>query len=278
MFCKLVIKVLLLLLIASQSYFLHAEDSLRFSIANRNSPALPPYSWYNFCTNLQQGFNVELYSRLAHDLGLTAAFIESAYADTTTDMVAKSLSLLTERKADLTIVHPIYTENNTHFLLGKEPALSDNQVLILAPDQPAITDLKELENLSGVGISVESIQSQLKKTGVNVSLKKMATLEDAGNNLVAGTADYWITSKFVAHYLMEKPEYKNKLKLSNLKVGSFSYFYITASADKENATTLIKKIDDLLASYQQSGYIDFLKSSSVHSWIANRSCISAPKQ
>jgi len=254
-----------------------SDNTLRFPINNRNSPSVPPYIWYNFCNRQYQGFNIDLNQRLAYDLGLTAEFIEADVGVSTASMVNKNLSLITQRKADLTMTHPSFIKNHKNLILGKETVLAVNQVLMLPVDQAPITELSELEALSGIGINVEATRNQFKQEGINLSLEKINTPEDAVTLLASGKVDYWFSSKFVARYLMAHPDYKNKVKLSKLKVSTSSYFYMTIRADKKNAAYFMERIDALVASYHRSGYIDFLKSNAVHAWLSDRSCNSKPK-
>ena len=83
-------------------------------------------------------------------------------------------------------------------------------------------------------------------------------MKQAIMHLATEQEDYWITDKFMAQYLINELDLHSKVKLSALKVGVSAGIFLITNKQPNNIERL-KKMDQLVVSYHQSGYIDFLK-------------------
>ncbi|WP_101756811.1 ABC transporter substrate-binding protein [Oceanicoccus sp. KOV_DT_Chl] len=262
---------LLMVLLTLGTSAAFANDLLRFSIGNKNSPAFPPYQWYDFCGGGYQGFNKELYRRLAVDLGYSAIFSEADFADNSSQLQKNSLALVATKKADFTLTHPAFITAGDGFILGKTPVLQISQVVLLPVDRPDISDISDLKTMTGASMVTPEVKNHFRNFGVELTMKKSSSLEESLKNLASSEVDYWMTSKFVAQHLINEYGLQNKVKFSGLDLGTASRFYMVTNTSENNAR-LMTRVDDLIASYYQTGYIDFLKFSVMKKWLATRSC------
>ncbi|ARN75493.1 substrate-binding periplasmic protein [Oceanicoccus sagamiensis] len=246
-------------------------DSMRFSVSNKLSPPVPPYQWYDFCTSSYQGFNKELYQRLASDLGLKAEFIESKYAVNATDMQRYNLELIASGQTSFSLSHPAFIKDSSKWVVGAQPPLNFDQVIVILAERDDIRQLADLQALMGTGVDTTSDIHEFKKIGLDLQFKEAATLSEALQTVSRGDADYWIAPKFLALNLIEELALEGQVKFSHLKVSTLSDFYMVTSTTERNRQ-LINQIDTLVVKYREAGYIDFLKINALKTWLSNKSC------
>ncbi|ARN72954.1 substrate-binding periplasmic protein [Oceanicoccus sagamiensis] len=271
----MIIKPILVLLLqaalaltAQQAY---GQQPLRFAVDNRHSDPIPPYSWYNQCKKVHQGFNNALYKKIAADLSLEAKFIEAGLAENTIDMLNQSTALLMENKADFALAPPSFIQQRNQLTAGEKPVTATSPVLILAASQAEITEVKQLEKLNGVGVNSADAVKILKLQNVNINVNKVGSIKEAVMHLARGEQDYWLTDKFIAQYLINDLGLQSKVRISKLKVGTSIGLHIMTNQQPVNQERL-QQIDQLLASYHQNGYIEYLKFRVMQSWLANKDC------
>ncbi len=260
------------LLAMSSQVYSNTGSSLRFAVDNQNSAPIPPYSWYNHCEQRHQGFNNELYRKIAADLALQAEFVEADLADNTINMLNQSAALILNNKADFALVAPSFIKHLGDITIGKEQVFSTSPVLVLATSQADISDIKELETLTGVGVNIEDAVKILKLQNININVNKVVSMKQAAMHLATDKEDYWFSDKFIAQHLINELDIQNKIKFSKLTVGTSTGLYMVTNNQPVNQKTM-RKIDGLVSSYQQSGYIDFLKFRVMQSWLANKDCV-----
>ncbi len=267
LFCFRVLLTLLLLAVSAFSL----ADSMRFSMSNKLSPPVPPYQWYDFCRNSYQGFNKEIYQRLASDLGLKSEFIESKYAENATEMQRYNLDLIESGQSSFSLSHPAFIQDSKKWLVGNQPPLSFDQVIVILAKRDDIAQLEDLEVLTGIGVDSSSDIHEFKKLGVDLKIKEVETLSEALKAVSSGEVDYWVAPKLVALNLIQELDVEDQVKFSQLKLSTLSDFYMVASATERNQQLIIK-VDELIIKYRQAGYIDFLKINALKTWLSNKTC------
>ncbi len=245
--------------------------TMRFSVSNKLSPPVPPYQWYDFCRNSYQGFNKELYQRLASDLGLKAEFIESAFSSSATGMQRNNLDLIESGESSFSLSHPAFIQDTSKWVVGNQPPLSFDQVIVISSKRDDITAMADLQGMMGIGVDTTSSIHEFKKIGVELQFKQSETLSDALAAVNEGKVDYWFAPKLVALNLIQELGVEDGVKFSKFQVSTLSDFYMVTSTDERNRD-LIVEVDELVVKYRRAGYIDFLKINALKTWLSNKSC------
>jgi len=248
-----------------------SDQSLRVVVDNEEQQPIPPYRWYNHCTNTQRGFNVELYKRLAEDLNRPPIYITTEYNKNTLELLLATQKLLENEHADLAFTVPGFTPPNPNIIVAKEIILSNRAVLLTPSKKPKITSFAELASLKGAAVNPDEFVHRLQKKGINLNVHKVDSMETGLTALAAGNVDYWITDRHVATHLITTMGLEDKVKVANLTLGPTSGMVAMTSNTPEHKV-LLNRIDELIKSYHQSGYLQRLKVNAMNQWMDDRGC------
>ncbi len=251
------------------------EPPLRFAIDHRSTEPLPPYRWFNHCSNEFRGVISDLYTRLATDLGRELVFVESPPAATLLELIKGTTGLVISGEADFAIASPSLTQTDQRTLMGSQVVLRNRSTIVQNISAPNIKSLQALESLKGIAVNPEHIINDLQRQGLNLSIDAAPSMEQALLDIATQQADYWITDRHTVHHLAKTLDIVDKLQFSSVEVGTTAHFYLyTQNTEKQAA--ILARIDTLIQGYEVSGYLDYLILDSVRYWIKDKNCLQAP--
>ncbi|WP_169714037.1 substrate-binding periplasmic protein [Oceanicoccus sagamiensis] len=274
--CKLTSHYILLLMIYCfclvGNSSAQTQGPLRFAIDHRSTEPLPPYRWFNHCSNNFRGVLSDLYTRLATDLGREPVFVEAPPASSLLELMQGTTGMVLNGDADFTIASPSLTAENKRALMGSQVVLRNRPTIVQSSTAANIDSLKTLESLTGVAVNPEHIINGLSRQGLKLSIKASPSMEQALMDIAQRRADYWITDRHTVHHLAKSLDVVQQLRFSSIEVGVTSRFYLYTQNTAAHAAQL-KKIDGLIQRYEVSGYLDYLILDSVRYWIKDKGCL-----
>ena len=247
-------------------------ETFRYVADNRHGQAVPPYSWYNHCTNTHQGLHTQLFLHFADKLGLKAELVEAELARGTEGILEQAWVPLTEGRADFAMSLPALVKLNDKMIFSKERVLEFHPVLLLRAGQAEVSEFRDLEAMQGLSIKAGGTISYIEHKGYKLTHTIFDTLEEVKFALAAGKGDYWITDKYLANSLIDALKLDGKIKFSTFDLGLSEDIHIMARKNDQNIQ-IMNEIDQMLKSYKQTGLVEYMMHSVMKVWIADRQCV-----
>lgn len=210
----------------------------------------PPYEFINKEGKLD-GFDFDLMEEIGRRLGEKIEWVDTGHYD----MV---IPTLVTNRADVIAAGMSATPIRAKRVLFSTPYVPTMAVFVTSPSI-TVEQLDSLKGLRGaipVGTTQDVFLTPLAEAN-GFSIKRFAKIEECALDITTGRSDFTLMDVPVARKLLEKPEFKGKL-VTGYK------FQLTgagkALAVRLGDTDLKKRLDDAIASMEQDGTMNALRS------------------
>ena len=233
-----------------------ADKPIRMAVLRSQEP-VPPFVWFDSCKQQASGVMPKLLQRLISDAGYHLQPVFDSQNINLREQELQTLrfeSLLNE-ELDLFFSTKAYADNNK-VIIGKEPLMTLNLVLLVPPQLKDQQDIAALMNYTGAFSGVRNGQQHRAYQQAGFNVLPANSLDQQLLWLTQKKIDFAILEKRVAKYVLRKYQLGKTYYISPISLQSSQvYLYAKKGTPFEQ---FVVNSDERLRFYKRSGLMENL--------------------
>lgn len=236
-----------------------------------NFSAMPPYQWFDTCTQKPEGSIPHILAQNMKSLGYELVWVKTAstkHDQSYAQLMKLNQDPLYAGEADFAIV--ANNDNPDDFVRNNLPLLTIKEYVLTARGKPVPTSVDDLRVLHGTlsPLFTHSLAPAMLRQGLNFTIAD--THEKAVLALGDGSADYTILNHYAAKTLAHDLGIQDEIVITELKIFELPVYIIMRKNHPH--LQLLDKLDRLLAAQNHENLMIRFHQNFIKKWFRYGSC------